>query len=95
MVENTHFLLKYRYECCQGESGYRKYHNDSNHATDFRGPGVLFLIVQRCPILTNGDLIKAGEPARAVDSQLIFCLRVMDLRGFWLDYFLKISLVLD
>lgn len=35
MVEDMPFLLKYRYECHQGENDYQNHHNDSEHATDY------------------------------------------------------------
>ena len=58
MVEDMHFHLKYRNERHQGESECENY---SDHATDFRGSGILLLIVQGCLILPNEDVIRPGE----------------------------------
>ena len=78
MIEDMCFLLKDRYKCHQGKSEDQNCHNESGHSTDFGGPGILLLIVQGCPILSDGDLIEPGEPMGAVNYLLLFCFSGMD-----------------
>ena len=75
MVEDMPLPLKDRYECHQGESENQNHHNESDHATDIGGPGILLLIVHGCPILTKGDLLKPVEPAGGSMILLNFCVR--------------------
>ena len=73
MVEDMPLPLKDRYKCHQGESKNQNQHNDSGHATDVGGPGILVLIVKGRPILRKGDLLKPDEQAEGTETLLIFC----------------------
>jgi len=84
MVENMPFHLKYWNECHQCENDYKNAGKDSEKTPNWRGPWILLFIVQRSPILPNGEIFKSGEPTRAVDNLLIFCLGRRELREFLL-----------
>lgn len=82
MVEYMPLLQEYWDECYQGESGYQNYSKESDDTANKGRPGILLLIVQRCPVLPKGDFLKPGEPKGVVDILFIVCFIAWKLGEF-------------